>query len=165
MRQTGSTACCVWPLTDEVELDRLRDVAQSRHAQSVGLPPDERGLLDAESVAGHLVDRGRFFGLLAEHRRVLFPMRLFADLFPSVRPRPSVPVDIVASVVVLLSLRGLSDRESMAAVRTDLRWKVACGLPIGHGGFDPSTLTHWRKRLAASASPLRILDAVKAVVA
>ena len=129
-----------------------------------GSPLDERELLDAESVAGHLVDRG-VFGLLGEYRRVLFPEAMFADLFPSGRGRPSVPVDIAASVLVLQSLHSLSDREAMAAVRTDLRWKVACGLPIGHGGFDPSTLTYWRKRLAASSSPHRIFDAVKAVVA
>ena len=35
-----------------------------------------------------------------------------------------MPVDIAASVLVLQSLHGLSDREAMAAVRTDLRWKV-----------------------------------------
>ena len=130
-----------------------------------GRPLDERELLDAESVAGHLVDEGSVFWLLAEHRRVLFAGAMFADLFPSGRGRPSVPVDIAASILVLQALHGLSDREAMAALRTDLRWKVACGLPIGHGGFDPSTLTYWRKRLAASAAPNRIFDAVKAVVA
>ena len=130
-----------------------------------GRPLDERELLDAESVAGHLVDQGSVFWLLAEHRRVLFAEAMFADLFPSGRGRPSVPVDIAASVLVLQALHGLSDREAMAAVRTDLRWKVACGLPIGHGGFDPSTLTYWRKRLAASPAPNRIFDAVRAVVA
>ena len=130
-----------------------------------GRPLDERELLDAESVAGHLVDEGSVFWLLAEQRRVLFPEALFADLFPSGRGRPSVPVDIAASVLVLQALYGLSDREAMAALRTDLRWKVACGLPIGHAGFDPSTLTYWRRRLAASPAPNRIFDAVKSVVA
>jgi len=126
---------------------------------------DERELLDAESVAGHLVERGSVFGLLAGHRRELFSEALFADLFPSGRGRPSVPVDIAASVLVLQALHGLSDREAMAALRTDLRWKVACGLPIGHAGYDSSTLTYWRKRLAASDAPNRIFDAVRAVVA
>ncbi|HET9871011.1 MAG TPA: IS1182 family transposase [Propionibacteriaceae bacterium] len=130
-----------------------------------GRPLDERELLDAESVAGHLVDKGSVFWLLAGHRRVLFAEGLFADLFPSGRGRPSVPVDVAASVLVLQSLHGLSDREAMAALRTDLRWKVACGLPIGHAGFDPSTLTYWRKRLAASSAPNRIFDAVRAIVA
>ena len=105
------------------------------------------------------------FALLAEHRRVLFPQEMFADLFPSGRGRPSIPVDIAASILVLQALYGLSDRETMAAVRTDLRWKVACGLPVGHAGFDASVLTYWRRRLAASTRPNRIFEAVKAVVA
>lgn len=105
------------------------------------------------------------FALLAEHRRVLFPTEMFADLFPSGRGRPSVPADIAASILVLQALYGLSDREAMAAVRTDLRWKVACGLPVGHGGFDASTLTYWRRRLAGSDRPNRIFDAVRTVVA
>ena len=130
-----------------------------------GRPLDERELLDAESVAGHLVEAGSVFALLASHRRVLFSAAMFEDLFPSGRGRPSVPADIAASILVLQALHGLSDREAMAAVRTDLRWKVACGLPVGHAGFDASTLTYWRRRLAASARPNRIFEAVRTVVA
>lgn len=130
-----------------------------------GRPLDERELLDAESVAGHLVEVGSVFALLASHRRALFPTAMFEDLFPSGIGRPSVPVDIAASVLVLQALLGLSDRETMTALRTDLRWKVACGLPVGHGGFDPSVLTYWRRRLLVSDRPDRIFEAVKAVVA
>jgi IS5 family transposase len=130
-----------------------------------GRPLDERELLDADSVAGHLVEPGSLFALLRDHRRVLFPESMFADLFPSGRGRPSVPVDIAASVLVLQALHGLSDREAMRALRTDLQWKVACGLPIGHGGFDASTLTYWRRRLLASHAPNRIFDAVREVIA
>jgi IS5 family transposase len=130
-----------------------------------GRPLDERELLDAESVAGHLVEAGSVFALLAQHRRVLFPTEMFADLFPSGRGRPSIPVDVAASILVLQALHGLSDRETMAAVRTDLRWKVACGLPVGHAGFDASVLTYWRRRLLASDRPNRIFEAVRTVVA
>jgi len=86
-------------------------------------------------VAGHLVEAGSVFRLLADQRRVLFPTAMFEDLFPSGRGRPSIPVDIVASVLVLQALHGLSDREALASLRTDLRWKVATGLPIGQAGF------------------------------
>lgn len=130
-----------------------------------GRPLDERELLDSESVAGHLVELGSVFALLRDHRRVLFPELMFADLFPSGRGRPSIPVDIAASVLVLQALFGLSDREAMRAVRTDLQWKVACGLPVGHGGFDASVLTYWRRRLLASDAPNRIFDAVREVIA
>jgi hypothetical protein len=41
----------------------------------------------------------------------------------------------------------------------------ACGLPLDHEGFHPTTLTYWRRRLAASDRPDRIFDAVRSVVA
>src|SRR3954453_529367 len=47
---------------------------------------------------------------LAGHRRELFPDELFADLFAAGRGRPSVPVEQVASVLVLQTLHNLSDR-------------------------------------------------------
>jgi len=65
---------------------------------------------------------------------------------------------------VLQTLQDLSDSEAMDAVRCDIRWKVACGLPIDHPGFHPTTLTVWRHRLRASAQPQRIFDAVRGVV-
>src|SRR6478672_10739332 len=108
--------------------------------------------------------RGRCTLFLAEHRRKLFPDELFADLFPSGRGRPSVPADVMASVIVLQSLHGLSDAETVDAVTFDLRWKAACGLPVTAAGFHATTLTYWRRRLAASASPNRIFDAVRQVI-
>ncbi len=50
-----------------------------------GRAKDQRELLDAESVAGHLLKPGSVFAFLAEHRRRLFPEAMFADLFPSGR--------------------------------------------------------------------------------
>lgn len=35
---------------------------------------------------------------------------------------------------------------------------------VDHKGFDPSTLVYWRKRLAKSARPHRINEAVRRVV-
>jgi hypothetical protein len=121
-------------------------------------------LWDTAALVGHLVPAGSVYALLAEHRREVFPDGLFADLFPSGRGRPSVSAEVIASVLVLQTLQDLSDAEAMDALRCDLRWKVACGLPIDHPGFHPTTLTVWRNRLRASARPQRIFDAVRAVV-
>ena len=118
-----------------------------------------------ESVAGHLLKPGSVFAFLAGQRRELFPDEMFADLFPSGRGRPSVPADVMAAVIVLQALHGLSDTETVDAVTYDLRWKAACGLPVTAGAFHPTTLTYWRRRLAASDRPDRIFDAVKQVVA
>jgi IS5 family transposase len=125
----------------------------------------QRELLDAESVAGHLLKAGSVFGFLAVHRRELFPDVMFGDLFPTGRGRPSVPADVMAAVITLQALHGLSDSETVDAVTFDLRWKTACGLAVSDGAFHATTLTYWRRRLAASDAPNRIFEAVKTVVA
>jgi len=130
-----------------------------------GRSDDQRELLDAESVAGHLFKAGSVFAFLAGHRQELFPDEMFADLFPTGRGRPSVPADVMAAVITLQALHGLSDSETVDAVTFDLRWKAACGLAVTAGAFHPTTLTYWRRRLAASKRPNRIFEAVKAVVA
>jgi Transposase DDE domain/Transposase domain (DUF772) len=130
-----------------------------------GRSGQQRDLLDVDSVAGHLLTPGSVFAFLAGHRRRLFPDELFADLFPSGRGRPSLPADVMAAVITLQALHGLSDGETVEAVTFDLRWKAACGLPVTAAGFHPTALTYWRRRLAASDRPNRIFDVVRAVVA
>src|SRR3954447_8533449 len=130
-----------------------------------GISPAQHGVMDAESWLGGLLPSGSVYAFLAEHRRQLFPDAMFADLFPSALGRPSVPADVVAVVLVLQALEGRSDREAVESLTFDLRWKAACGWPIGSAGFHPTVLTYWRRRLAASARPNRIFDAVREVVA
>jgi len=129
-----------------------------------GRSRDQRDLFDAESMAGELLEPGSVFAFLAEQRLALFPEEMFADLFRSARGRPSVPADVVATVLVLQALHGLSDREATEAVTFDLRWKAACGLGVQVPAFHPTTLTYWRRRLAQSERPNRIFEAVNAVV-
>jgi len=83
--------------------------------------------LDAESLVGQLVPEGSVFAFLAEHRRELFPESFIADLFTSGTGPPSLPADLIGSVLVLKELYDLSDPQTAEAVRFDLRWKVACG--------------------------------------
>ena len=105
------------------------------------------------------------FAFLAAHRQDLFGDEDFADLFPSGKGRPSVPASVMASVMVLQVLHDFSDAEAAEAARCDLRWKAACGFPLDHAGFDPSTLVYWRRRLAKSDRPHRVSDAVTKVIA
>ncbi len=105
------------------------------------------------------------FAFLAEHRKTLFPDEMFSDLFPSQRGRPSVPVDVIASVIVLQTLNGFSDSETTDALTFDLRWKAAVGWPITSKAFHDTTLTVWRRRLAASQDPNRIFAAVQRLIA
>ena len=130
-----------------------------------GISRADRDLWDAGEVTGHLVAPGSVFAFLAEHRRELFPDSFTADLFPSRTGRPSLPADLVGSVLVLKELFDLSDTQTADALKFDLRWKVACGRSLLQLSFDPSTLVYWRKRIAASDRPDRVFDAVAEVIA
>jgi IS5 family transposase len=123
-----------------------------------------RELLDAAALCRQLVPEGTVEAFLADHRQELFPDELFEDLFPSGRGRPSVPADVIASVMVLQALEGLSDRDAARALTDRISWKVACGLALDDPGFHPTVLTYWRGRLRASERPERIFDAVRSVV-
>ena len=122
-------------------------------------------LLDAAALCRHLVADDSVHAFLADHRGELFPDELFVDLFPSGRGRPSVPADVVATVMVLQSLEGLSDRDAADALRTNIAWKVAAGLALDDEGINYSVLTYWRSRLRASDRPERIFEVVRDVIA
>lgn len=129
-----------------------------------GKSDSNRELLDAAALCRALVPEGSVEAFLADHRHELFPDELFADLFPSGRGRPSIPADVVATVMVLQSLEGLSDREAARALADRISWKVAAGLALDDGGFDYSVLTYWRTRLRQSDRPERIFDVVRTVI-
>ena len=121
-------------------------------------------LLDAMAMCGHLVPHDSVHWFLAENRHRLFPDDLFSDLFTSRRGRPSVPADVIATVMVLQALEGLSDRDAIAQLRMNIAWKVAAGRSLHDEGFHPTVLTLWRNKLRASDRPQRIFDAVRDVI-
>jgi Transposase DDE domain/Transposase domain (DUF772) len=88
----------------------------------------------------------------------LFPDELFADLFTDIGRR-SIPPMIVAVVMVLQRLEGLSDREAVDRFSFDVRWKYAAGgLDFDHPGFAHTVLVDMRARLARSERPGRIFE-------
>ena len=129
-----------------------------------GISRADRDLWDAGEVTGHLVAPGSVFAFLAEHRTGLFPDSFTADLFPSRTGRPSLPADLIGSVLVLRELYDLSDAQTADALKSGLRWKVACGRSLLQLSFDPSALVYWRRRIAASDRPDRVSGAVAEVI-
>jgi hypothetical protein len=96
------------------------------------------------------------YAVLHRECRNLFPDKMFADLFAG-EGRHSVPPMIVAVVMVLQRLEGLSDREAVDRFAFDVRWKYAAGgLDFDHPGFVHTVLVDFRARLAASDQPDRI---------
>jgi hypothetical protein len=98
------------------------------------------------------------YELLHQECANLFPDALFADLFLDIGRR-SVPPMMVAVVMVLQRLEGLSDREAVDRFTFDLRWKYAAGgLDFDYPGFVHTVLVDMRARLARSEQPARIFE-------
>jgi Transposase DDE domain/Transposase domain (DUF772) len=126
---------------------------------TVGVAPKQADLLKgtASFCDGRVGDDSVWAVLHREGHR-LFPDELFADLFAD-SGRRSVPPSIVATVMVLQKLNGLSDREAVDAFTFDARWKYACGgLDFDYPGFAHTVLVDMRERLRRSERPDRIRD-------
>ena len=103
---------------------------------------------------------GSVYRFLARERGRLFPPELFADLFESTGRR-SVPPSILAVVMVLQRLEGLSDREAADRFAFDVRWRYAAGVADAVAGEETASFAHTvlvdlRARLRRSADPDRI---------
>jgi len=133
---------------------------------AVGRTPMQPGLLS--STAGFCEGRlapNSIYAVLHRECRALFPDEMSADLFAG-DGRRSVPPMIVAVVMVLQRLEGLSDREAVERFAFDVRWKYAVGgLDFDHPGFVHTVLVDMRARLAASACPDRIFERTVEVAA
>jgi hypothetical protein len=128
---------------------------------TLGGVPSQGDLLRStvEFCAGR-VSEGSIYGVLHRECGRLFPDEMFADLFTDVGRR-SVPPSIVAVVMVLQRIEGLSDREASERFAFDARWKYAAGgLDFDYPGFVHTVLVDMRARLARSEQPHRVFDAV-----
>jgi hypothetical protein len=126
---------------------------------TVGVAPRQAGFLKGTAAfCDDRVSEGSIWSVLHRECHRLFPDDLFADLFADTGRR-SVPPMIVAVVMVLQRLLGLSDREAVEAFCFDARWKYACGgLDFDYPGFAHTVLVDMRARLDGSSRPRRIFE-------
>jgi hypothetical protein len=124
---------------------------------TLGLAPRQADLFcTTAAYCDERVAPDSVYGILHRECFTLFPDEMFADLFDEVGRR-SVPPMIVAVVMVLQRLEGLSDREAADRFTYDVRWKYAAGgLEFDYPGFVHTVLVDMRARLARSARPDRI---------
>ena len=133
-------------------------VLRDGSAVTVGLAPRQADLMKGTSFVAGRVKDDSIWSVLHRECHVLFPDEMFADLFATTGRR-SVPPRIVAVVMVLQRLFGLSDREAVEAFEFDARWKYACGgLDFDHPGFAHTVLVDMRARLDRSQRPRRIFE-------
>ena len=114
---------------------------------------------DVNRFCDETLAENSIYAVLHRERDRLFPDELFADLF-SDRGRRSVPPSVVATVMVLQRLEGLSDREAAERYTFDARWRYAAGVggydTGGWGRFAHTVLVDMRARLDAANDRRRI---------
>ena len=129
---------------------------------TLGLADRQGNLLDdVETFCDEALNERSIYAFLHRERERLFPDEEFADLFDEIGRR-SVPPSVVATVMVLQRLEGLSDREAVERFTFDTRWRYAAGV----GGYDSgawrsfahTVLVDMRARLSRSARPNRIFE-------
>jgi hypothetical protein len=121
-------------------------------------PTTEDAFRSGSDFCRDRVSEKSIYGLLYRESHRLFPDEAFADLFADIG-RASVPPRIVAVVMVLQRLEGLSDREAVDRITFDLRWKYAAGgLDFDYAGFVHTVLVDMRARLRKSERPNRIFE-------
>jgi hypothetical protein len=127
---------------------------------TLGKVPAQQDLFQSSSeFCGGRLSPTSIYALLHRECHRLFPDEAFADLFQGIG-RDSVPPRIVAVVMVLQRIEGLSDREAVDHFAFDLRWKYAAGgLDFDHPGFVHTVLVDMRARLRRSTHPDRIFEA------
>ena len=129
---------------------------------SLGLADRQGNLLDdMEQFCDKALGERSIYSVLHRERDRLFPDELFTDLF-SDKGRRSVPPSVVATVMVLQRLEGLSDRDAVERYAFDARWRYAAGVGSydcdGWTSFAHTVLVDMRARLAASKDPRRIFN-------
>jgi hypothetical protein len=124
---------------------------------AIGKSKRQRRFEDPEGLLGDRLTG--VYRLLAESGGALFPDGYFADCYErSTKGRPTVPARVMATVMVLQALEGLSDQEAVDRLGRDLAWQAAAGVHIGYAPFHPTVLVGMRNRLRASKRPKRLLE-------
>jgi hypothetical protein len=129
---------------------------------ALGVASQQLDLLDpVTQLCDKELPETSIFAFLHAQREVLFPDGLFADLF-AMDGRRSVPPSVVATVMVLQRLEGLSDREAVERFTFDVRWRYAAGVGGWDGphrvGFAHTVLVDMRERLRRSDRPDRVFE-------
>ena len=112
----------------------------------LGRRKPQQSLFDAIGLP-HRVPSDSLYGRMAAVSDVLFSDDDLKDLYCLDNGRPNLPPPLMLGVLLLQFYDDVSDEEAVERLQFDLRWKVALHLPLDYAGFDPPSLTYFRRRL------------------
>jgi hypothetical protein len=112
----------------------------------IGNRDPQRSLFSAQNMP-HQVSPDSFYGRMGAVSRRLFNDDDLKEMYCADNGRPSLPPSLMCGVLLLQFYEDVSDGEAVERTRHDLRWKVGLDLALDFPGFDPSSLSVFRKRL------------------
>jgi transposase len=111
----------------------------------LGRREPQRSFFDAQTLP-HRVAEDSFYGRMGAVSDVLFDDDDLAEMYCADNGRSSLPPSLMCGILILQFHDDVSDAEAVERTMYDLRWKVALDLPLDFPGFDPSSLSVFRKR-------------------
>jgi IS5 family transposase len=126
---------------------------------ALGNSDKQRRFDDPAAILGDRLVAGSLYRLLSDEGDRLFGDDYFADLYTeSAKGRPTIAARVLATVMLLQSFEGLSDREATDRLGADLRWQAAAGVGVGAEPFHATVLVGIRNRLRSSVRPRRLFE-------
>jgi transposase len=112
----------------------------------IGSREPQRTLFSAQNLP-HQVSPDSFYGRMGAVSSRLFSDDDLKEMYCPDNGRPSLAPSLMCGVLLLQFYDDVSDSEAVERIKYDLRWKIALDLPLDYRGFDPSSLSVFRKRL------------------
>ena len=124
---------------------------------------DPQSSLFSAANLPHRVPSDSFYGRMAAVSDVLFQDDDLKEIYDPGNGRPSLPPSIMNGVLLLQFHDDVSDEEAVQRLQFDLRWQVALNLPTDYPAFDPTSIGHYRLRLAEHGKERYAFDRFVAV--
>ena len=106
----------------------------------------QRDLFGAQNLP-HRVPEDSLYGRMAAVSDILFNDDDLKEMYCVDNGRPSLPPSLMSGILMLQFHNDVSDEEARDRAMFDRHWQVALDLPLDFPGFDPSSLSNFRKRL------------------
>lgn len=122
----------------------------------------QRSLFDAPGLP-HRVSADSFYGRMAAVHDQLFQDEDLREMYCPDNGRPCLPPSLMSGALLLQFYDDVSDAEAVERLQFDLRWKVALHLSLDYAGFDPSSLSYFRRRLSEHGQERYAFDRLVAI--
>lgn len=117
------------------------------------------GTIPAETVrvVKATLKKSNKYVVLRDELGVIYQDETFAGLYRS-RGAESIPPGLVAQIMIIQYMEGLSDRAVLEQLPVRMDWKYFLGLELTDAGFDASVLSEFRERLTEHEQANMLLE-------